>query len=247
MKSGSLVVKHNSTWQGGLIRVVLVVLTALIVGGSYYLGQYRAGFNKLDAREVKSKLEQSIATLQGDKNSLRDRIALLVQSAQVDKKAYLQVQDDLKQLQQENLELREEVSFFRGVVAPKEGSTGIQVESFHVEKLNDGRLHHYKFVLTQVMKGKKTTSGVVSFDLVGIKNGKPIRYSMRYISTTKESRIRFKFRYFQKFDGDLQLPEGFKPQKVKVEVHPDRRKVVEFEFDWPGESKKTALTTKKQS
>jgi len=245
LKSGRLVVKHNSTWQSGLLRLVLVALVALFVAGSYYVGQYRAGYNKLDSQEVQSKLEQSNAALQSDKSSLRDKIALLEQSAQVDKQAYLQVKDDLRQIQQENLELREEVSFYRGIVAPREGSTGIQVESFHIEKLNDGKMHHFKFVLTQVMKGKKTTNGDVTFDVVGVKDGKPIRYSMKYISTDKISKFDFKFRYFQKFEGDLLLPNDFSPRKIKVEVHPYRRKTIESEFDWPSVNK-TPDTNAKQ-
>lgn len=236
MKSGSLVVKHHSAWRGRLVQVGLLVLVSVLCVGLYYFGQYQAGHNLLQANELKQKLEDAIATLQADKADLRDRIAQIEQSSQVDQQAYLQVKNDLRQLQQENLELREEVSFYRGIVAPIESSAGIRVDSFKIEKLNDKGLFHYKFVLTQVLKNDRSIRGSVKIEVDGIQKGRPKSLDLSSVSTDAVKRLDFKFRYFQKFEGDLQMPAGFAPRQVNLEVHPYKRKIVKADFDWPNEN-----------
>jgi len=246
VKSGSLVVRQHSIWRGRLVQLGLVLGIAALSVGLYYFGQYRAGHNLLQSSELQAKLEASISELQADKAVLRDRIAVIEQTTEVDKQAYLQVKEDLRKLQQENLELREEVSFYRGIVAPRESSGGIRVDSFKIEKANDKGLFHYKFVLTQVLKNHRSTRGQVKIKIHGIEKGKPKKLDFTKVSANNTKRLDFKFRYFQKFDGDIQIPAGFTPREVKLEVHPFKRKIVKASFQWPGvnnkvkESEKTA-------
>ena len=44
----------------------------------------------------------------------------------------------------------------------------------------------------------------------------------------------FAFRYFQDFDRELVLPEGFTPEKINVEVISNTKSIasVEQSFDW---------------
>lgn len=235
MKSGSLVVRHHSAWRGRLVQIGLFTGVSILCVGLYYFGQYQAGHNLLQAKELKQKLEDSIAGLQADKAVLRDRIAQIEQSSQVDQQAYQQVKNDLKQLQQENFELREEVSFYRGIVAPIESSAGIRVDSFNIEKANDKGLFHYKFVLTQVLKNDRSIRGNVKISINGIEKGRPKSLDLSSVSATQLKRLDFKFRYFQKFEGDVQIPSGFTPRQVNLEVHPNKRKIVKADFDWPDE------------
>ena len=237
MKSGSLVVRHHSPWRGWLVQAGLVGLVIALSVGLYYFGQYQAGYNQIESRELQKALEASIESLEDDKAELKDQIALVQQSSQVDAQAYQQVKDDLKLLQQENLELREEVSFYRGIVAPRESSSGMRVESFKIEKMNDNGLYHYKFVLTQVLKNDRSVRGTVAIDIDGISKGKPKVLSLAKVSVGKRKKHEFKFKYFQKFEGDLQLPKGFTPRQVLMEVNPFKRKKIQSKIEWPSDDK----------
>lgn len=201
--------------------------------GLYFVGQHRAGHNIMQAKEAEAKLENAIKTLEQDKAALRDRIALIQQSSQVDTEAYQKVKDDLRQLQQENLELREEVSFYRGIVSPLESSSGIRVDRFNIEKTDGTNLFHYKFVITQVLKNDRLVRGVVKIKVDGVENGRPKQLSLNQVSVDKDKQLEFKFRYFQKFEGDLVLPKGFTARQVLMEVHPYKRKIVKVSYDWP--------------
>jgi hypothetical protein len=48
--------------------------------------------------------------------------------------------------------------------------------------------------------------------------------------------MKFKFRYFQEFTGELELPEGFEPRRVMIRLKPSGNKQpagVEKTVDWP--------------
>lgn len=241
MKSGKLVVRQHTAWQHRAFHGFLVVLLLGAGWGLYYLGQQRAGFSMFESKEAEAELQATINTLEQDKMDLRDQLALVKRASQVDGQAYEQVKSDLKSLQSEILELREEVSFYRGIVAPRESSAGMRVDQFNVEKTSDKGLYHFNLVLTQVIKNKRTTRGVATLSIEGEQNGRPKKLSLRSVSVDKKKRLEFKFRFFQKLEGDILLPKGFHPRQVLVEVNPHKKKKIKSKFDWPQSGKK--LTT----
>ena len=237
MKSGSLVVKHHSPtyWR---VVILLTFLVGIAAGwGLYYLGLNNAGYLREESEQKISEMQKHITLLTREKGALRDEIALIERSGQVDKQAYQEVKDNLKSLQQEILELREEVSFYRGIVSPKESSTGIRIERFTVEEINESNVFHYELVLTQVLKNDRTVRGQAKLVFSGLKDDRTISLNLSQVSSSKTNHLNFKFRYFQKFDGDIVLPKGFSPRQVVVEVSPKRRKKISNTFPWPNTTK----------
>ena len=47
-----------------------------------------------------------------------------------------------------------------------------------------------------------------------------------------DGQLPFKFRYFQKFEQDVVLPEGFEPRAVNVEVRSTRLAPVRESYPW---------------
>lgn len=232
MKSGSLVVRHHSPWRHRLI-VAASIAGILIAGwGIYVLGQHQAGFDRLSAGETTQKLRDVISQLQAEKEELRTQVALVERSTQMDKQAYTEVDTNLKSLQSEILELREEVSFYRGIVAPKESSTGIRIERLKLDQANDERVYRYNLVITQVLKNDKIVEGVVDVVVTGLQDGRLVQLALDRLATSGRKRLDFQFRYFQRFEGDMLLPEGFSPRTVEISVKPRQRKEVESSFDW---------------
>ncbi len=206
----------------------------LVVAGwaLYYWGSEHAGFDRLQASEKKQNLLDTIQHQKRIESELRDQVALLGRSTQVDKEAYIEVNDNLKSLQQEILELRGEVSFYRGIVAPKESSAGLRIENLRLAKVSDDGLYHYKLVLTQVLKNHKAVRGRVNVKIEGLVDGKAKMVSLASVSVVGKKRLDFKFRYFQKFEGDLRLSADFVPRAVHVKVKPRKRKELTSSFDW---------------
>ncbi len=221
-------------------RFVILLAILAVVGacwGLYYLGQKNAGYLSDKSEQKIAQLEKHIGLLTNEKVTLRDEVALIERSGQVDKQAYQQVKDNLKSLQQEILELREEVSFYRGIVSPLESSSGIRIERFRVEEVSDSNVFHYEIVLTQVLKNDQTVRGKLKLVFTGVKNDGTVSYNLTDLTSAKSRFLNFKFRYFQKFEGDIVLPKGFSPRQVLVEVDAKRRKKISNTFQWPNTSK----------
>ncbi len=236
VKSGTLVVKpHSRRRRWLLLSLVLLGLPAL-GGGLYYLGQQQAGYDRLEVAREREALLSRIQALEAERDRLRDRIALLERSSQMDREAYAKLDESLKGLQDEILELREEVAFYRGIVSPRQASAGLRVERFKVEPQGSGEvpLYHYKLVLTQVLKNDRIARGVVRVQVEGVRRGRPEVLPLHRLTPAKDGEnLPFRFRYFQKFEGDLLLPEDFVPRSVTVEVRPRKGKRFKESFPWP--------------
>ncbi len=250
VKSGSLVVKPHSRKRRWLMVVGGLLVFPMVGAGLYYLGSQRAGYDRLVVAQERAVMEARIQELELERDQLRDRVALLERSSQMDREAYDKLDQTLKGLQAELLELREEVAFYRGIVSPRQASAGLRVERFRVEpqaSTADGpRLYHYNLVLTQVLKNDRTARGVVMVTVEGVQDGRPTAYALYRLTpdTKDKEKLPFRFRYFQKFEGDLILPAGFSPRTVKVEVRPRRGKAFVEAFPWPSQSSTKVVEAK---
>lgn len=250
VKSGSLVVKPHSRKRRWLTALGALVVLPAMGAGLYYLGSQQAGYDRLLVAQERAAMEARIQELELERDRLRDRVALLERSSQMDREAYDKLDQTLKGLQAELLELREEVAFYRGIVSPRQASAGLRVERFRVEpQAGSGegpRLYHYNLVLTQVLKNDRTARGVVMVTVEGVQDGRPTAYALHRLTpdTKDKKKLPFRFRYFQKFEGDLILPAGFTPRTVKVEVRPRRGKAFVESFPWPAQPPAKAVEAK---
>lgn len=233
MKTGHIRVHHQSPVHYYGARVIAIILVVAAGFGVYYFGQKTAGYSAAEADDAIERLVTQAAQLKDDKLDLIDQLALVERSTQVDVQAYIQVKGNLKELQQEILELREEVGFYRGIVAPRESSAGLRIDRLEITKATGKRLFHYNLVLTQVLKNHRNVRGTFKLIIEGVQNDRPKKLNMRQVTVAKNKFLEFKFKYFQKFEGDLILPDGFLARKVMVEVSPRKRKKIRGAFDWP--------------
>jgi len=233
MKSSSLVVRPHSPSRQLALWVGVAVLFLGTAFGAYYWGARDGGFPTLASGDSENDLRGILVDLRAENEGLRDQVALLQRSTQVDQTAYSAVGSDLKGLQDEITELREEVTFYRGIVSPAESAAGLRIERIRLEPGNGPQMFHYRLILTQVVKNAGTAQGVLELAVEGQMGGKTKRLPWGEVSTKKERTIDFKFRYFEQFEGDLILPKGFTPRSVLVTANPLKAKKIERTLDWP--------------
>ncbi|MDH3647451.1 MAG: hypothetical protein OER80_11830 [Gammaproteobacteria bacterium] len=207
-----------------------------LVGGFLLLeyGQYRGGFNKASASREQDKLNNHIASINAENDRLRERIALLETSLQVDHEAYNQVEGTLADLQREIQEQREELAFYRGIVSPPDGAAGLHIREFELSSGPRNSLYRLRLVLVRGSRHDRRVSGVVSLTVDGAKNGMPVSYALADLAADSAKPLDFSFRYFQDIERDLVLPADFVPDRVNVEISPRGRgaKVIRQSYDW---------------
>lgn len=232
-----LIVRPHNPTRVRLLTALAAVALFASGWGLFEYGRYSGGYNIMEAKAERKRLQQLNGEQIAENQRLREQLAVLARSSEIEKEAYDQLKGTVAALQDEILELKEELAFYRGIVSPRDGHEGLKVQNFEVMPGLSAEQWHYKLVLTQVLKNDTVATGAVQMVLKGTQSGEPKTLSMAEVDGKGRKSLAFRFKYFQDFEGDFRLPEGFRPEQVAITVDPSGRGRERFEqtFDWPAE------------
>ena len=165
---------------------------------------------------------------------MRQEIATLKLGEEVDTKATEEVRETVESLQSDIAELNEEIRFYKGVMIPNAESKGLRIERMNLKPLKEPGHFSYSLLLTQVVDKHDYVQGAVEISLIGKQGEESQQLSLDNISTQNKSAERFRFRYFQNVDGELEIPSGFEPEAVMViaQSSGNRSQRLEKRFEW---------------
>lgn len=219
-RSQQLIIKQYQPIRFWALRLVYVLVLCVAGWGLYHVGQNSAGYNNTELANEADKLRDYIRGLEEQKQKLLEQVAVVERNRQVEQQAFSDVDSSLKSLQEEILELKQEVAFYRGIVAPKESEGGLNIQSFRIEKAAEERSFRFKLVLTQVAKNDAAVKGRVRIELAGVKDGKSLSLPLSDVSSGVVPNLDLRFKYFQTIEGNMVLPAGFAPTNVVIEIVP---------------------------
>jgi hypothetical protein len=202
----------------------------------YDLGKLRGVDGLAALRTEHAMLEKRHERLLEDATLLREKVAILDRSSQIDRQAALDVKADLGQLEEELQAAREEVEFYRGIVAPGDVQSGLRIHRFALEEGSAVGEYHYDLVLTQLKRNDRYVKGVVDWKITGLMVGEKGELALAGVTSPSVKQLKFRFRYFQGLAGTITLPEGFEAEKVILSIQPEGKgkpPTVEQTFDWP--------------
>jgi len=212
------------------------VLFALVAGYLVFeYGRISAGYNTVDATNDRGELVAHINTLDDEIEVLKQEVALLETHREIDREAYKEVETSLIGLQSKIVEQQDAIAFYRGIVSPADGKPGLRVQDFKLTRGGEEREFNLRLVLVQAMKHDRKVSGDVSVSVEGSEDGELKSYALTdLLPADADSAWPFSFRYFQDFDRQLVLPDGFTPERVHVEVRSRTRSIssIEESFAW---------------
>ena len=215
--------------------LAILALGALATSGwlLFERGKIQAGYESQAWINLESELRQQILALEQRNADLVRENAVLQRSAEIDRNAYNEVQKALAEAQTVTLGLREELSFYRGLVTPSDKVDGLRVDRLRVQPTARERHFQYLVTLTQVRKNDRFAAGEVDLSVSGTRGDQESSYTLAELSDT-QGVAKFKFKYFQNFEGTLELPDGFVPESVLVEVKPSGKRLqpVSKRFAW---------------
>lgn len=235
----NLVVKAHRPWKSKFIwGVVFVIL--LVSGWTLFdYGRYLAGYDSRDSGNEIQALLQTQEHLEKRIVLLREDKAVLQRAAQIERKAYNELDTTLKILQAEILEHKEELAFYRGIVSPKDSSFGLYLQNFYLSQNGETRSYRYKVVLTQVLKNSRLVSGKVKLRFDGLFDDVSKVLELKEVTAKKRRDLNYRFKYFQNVEGMVEFPEGFKLLRVTVQILPRgrQRDMIEKTIEWSFEEK----------
>jgi len=211
--------------------VMIVVFSYLV----FEFGRIQANYNIVDAVKERQAYEERIAGLEKDIVGLKEEVALLETHRDIDREAYKDVEASLSTLQEKIQEQTDAIAFYRGIVSPADGAAGLRVQDLRLTRGQAERSYNVRLVLVQSLQHDRKVSGDVSLSIAGEEGGAATTYSYAQLLPEESSASwSFSFRYFQDFDREIVLPDGFTPEKITIEVRSKTRSIssIEESYSW---------------
>ena len=218
-------VRQHKPWKVWLGIGALIGLMVVI----FYLGE---GYQAHELERLKLEREalvSRIGELESRNHQLVQKNAHLEGSSKIEHEAYELSNRQLVKLQQELLAQKEELVFYQGIVSPKDAALSVNLQSFEMRKKNNQNQYSYKMILTKRGKSTKKVKGGTSVLIRGESGGSVSEFKISELALEKPVKdTKFSFRYFQVFEGDIALPDGFVPFEVEIGIKPTTKKVKSF-------------------
>ena len=195
-------------------------------------------------RFIKSQLSQSEdarllwdvnQSLETENKQLREQVVMLERSTQIDNQAAVRLQNDIQKLQDQVYRLKGELEFYQGIMSATTDSKGLNVQGLHIEATNQERLYRFKLVLTNVAKSDKIIEVTMDMSIEGMNEAGSKVLSLDEVISGNQLKREIKFKNFERIEGNLNFPEGFKPLRVVVDLKQKgiQKSTVHRVFEWP--------------
>jgi hypothetical protein len=185
-------------------------------------------------RDERRTLARDLRASRAEADQLRDQVAYVQRSQDIDSQACTTVQESLSRLQAEVSDLREQLAFYRGIVSPEQSKAGVRVYDLKVLHGAAPDLYKYDLVLIQSVRHDRQVGGRIALALHGMQGAEKRSYALDELAVGGNQNLVFSFKYFEEFSGEFRLPPGFRPDRVTVALEPtvEGAPRVEDGFEW---------------
>jgi len=211
----------------------------LIVGGT--IGGYKSGHvigaSQSGAGQInQEQLVTELADLVDENSTLRSQVALLDRSSVMDQQTSDEVQGTILGLRERIAQLEQDVLFYRQVMSEDLENVGLVVGQIDIGATEIPDRFSYKLVMRQEeSSGDTYLSGLVNVTLTGALDGEQVELPLREISRDEDQLdIKLRFKYFQNIEGELELPDGFVPEQIRIKAvaTAPMAKTIDKSFSW---------------
>ena len=224
-------------------RPLEIILAAVIFSAVFSVGVWLF----LDANHwsvIKNRLSQSKEShllwdvnqgLETENKQLREQVVMLERSHQIDTQVATRLQNEIQNLQDQVYSLKGELEFYQGIMSSTTDSKGLNVQGLHIESTDQERLYRFKLVLTNVAKSDRVVNVTMDMSIEGMNEAGSKVLSLNEVTAGKELKREIKFKNFERIEGSLNFPKGFKPLRVVVDIRQKdiKNSTIQKIFEWP--------------
>ena len=224
-------VQRPGVWL--LTAIIIILLMALTVWLSYEYGRRVAGFDvqQVDAQlqQLQTELDQTRANLAASQH----QAAMLERNSKIDGDATSELKTTLTGAQNEVLELKKELAFYKSIVSPEDTKRAVAIQSIQIDADGAGG-YDYRIMVSQRGRNDQIVRGQMIVSFSGSQDGEVAVIPLKNVSKQASKPLKLGFKYFQNFEGKLKLPATFLPESIRVQVKPRSKQIapVDEQFAW---------------
>ena len=178
--------------------------------------------------------QTAVAQAAHERGDLLKQVAVARRGEQVAAAANGELQQNLRDRQEEIAGLRADLAFYSRLTDGHSKPEGLSVHGIHLKSGASPHVYNFTATLTQTLKSGEVSSGHLRVSVSGVRAGKLVTLAWAEVAPNQDaSGLAFSFKYFQQVAGTLMLPEDFTPNRIRVEagVGGDNGRT-EQEFAW---------------
>lgn len=161
----------------------------------------------------------NVAHAQQDRDAWLQKIAIAERAEQVARAANADLQQSLRDRQEEIAGLRADLAFYSKLTDGRSKPEGLAVHGVRMTAGDTPNVYNFTVTLTQTLKSGQVASGHVRLSVDGIRAGKLATLAWTDLAPNQDAAgLPFSFKYFQQVGGTVMLPAGFTPNRVHVEA-----------------------------
>lgn len=222
-------------WQRFWRAVYFLLFIAAVAAGCFFGGQY-ASLKEVKALGAeRDQLQLQIVEADKEIRTFRQRVGALEKGGEVDRQATEGIRQTVKSLKAQVATLEEEVSFYKGIMAPSGQDKGLRISKIDIQPTDQAGQFRYSIMMTQVADNSSYIKGLAAVNFIGLENGKRKIIPLREVDNKiNELGVKFSFRYFQEVAGAVTMPATFKVEQVQVVLQSTGSKAqrVEDTIEW---------------
>lgn len=230
-----LVVRRENPGRRRLFAGLALLVVVLALAAAYLVGERQGGYLRFATQHHIARLDGALAAVTRKNEALTAKVAFLGHSLTLAGQSASAVKAALAKQQGELVKLRQQLAFYRGlVVAPASGDASVRIAGLQL--LPTGAAGQYRYQIVLVRADGKTSpelKGTCRLTVKGTRAGKEASLSLASLSASGDDPIDFTLRYFANLAGTLQIPGGFEPTEVDVEVKMHGDGSVSGSYSWP--------------
>jgi len=213
-----LAVRRHVAWYWRLpLAAVLLAGGALLSWWFYNEGMRFAGFERGSAIEELQKLRERSAQLEQENVALRSMGAQVERKTQIEQATQNDLAKTVKTLQDENAQLKEDLTFFRKQMSSDKSDGDLSIYRFKVENTMPGE-YRYRLLLLQGGQRENEFQGKVQFLISFTQGGEKLVMTLPSAKEAEARAYNLNFKYYQRLEGVFHTEPNAQVKKVQIRV-----------------------------
>ncbi|MGE0583169.1 MAG: DUF6776 family protein [Steroidobacteraceae bacterium] len=220
-----LVVRTYAPMRRRWLLAVLTLLGVFAFYVTYEYGRFDGGYDRLTVSQRDAESRVGRERLEKQNRELRVKLAEFESTRVGQGRERAEVAKAIGDLQAQVARQAQELAFYKGIVEQGVNAPEVKIQQLRITTGSGPRRFRLRITLVQPVRSDRSVDGVVTARVEGEREGGALVLDLAALTAEKRAEIPFSFRYFENIDPEITLPEGFRPERVSVEVRSARKGV----------------------
>jgi len=233
--SSKLVIRTHAPLRRWLWLVAGLLVGTVALYVVYELGRFDAGYDRQAVAQMRTENEVEHERLEAENHDLRVKIAQYETTRVGEIRERAEVSRTIVDLQAQVASQAQDLAFLRGIVQQSALGPEVKIEELRLAATPLAGHFQVRLNVVQAVRAENVVSGAIDVQVQGVDPaGHAATLALSQLTAGKRAEWPYSFRYFQRFDEPIELPTGFRPERVTVALRSARKGVapVTQTFAW---------------